>query len=131
MTSLTLALGALSLLTLLAVILAMTAFCQARGLTRAVDKRRKTGAAEMESALQALRADLEGLATQIHDLQQLAPPASPAAPPRGGLNLAKRSEALRLHRHGNSVAQIASTLEIPLQEVDLLLKVHRIVIRSL
>ncbi len=131
MTSLTLAFGALSLLTLLALLLAVAAFCQARGSTRAVGKLRKTAVTGLETAVQGLRSDLEGLAAQIHDMQQLPPPASTAAPPRGGLNLAKRSEALRLHRHGNSVAQIASTLEIPLQEVELLLKVHRVVIRNL
>lgn len=131
MMSLTVALGALSLLTMFALILAVTAFCQARGVTRSVDKRQKTALTDMESAVQGLRSDVVGLAAQIHEMQQLPPPSSVAAHPRGGLNLAKRSEALRLHRHGDSVAQIASSLEIPLQEVELLLKVHRIVIRNL
>jgi hypothetical protein len=36
-----------------------------------------------------------------------------------------------MHRRGDSADQIATALEIPLQEVDLLLKVHRIVISSM
>jgi hypothetical protein len=35
-----------------------------------------------------------------------------------------------MHRRGEGVEQIASALELPRQEVDLLLKVHRIVLSS-
>src|SRR5438477_8481189 len=34
-----------------------------------------------------------------------------------------------LHRRGEAPAQIAAILELPLQEVELLIKVHRIVLR--
>ena len=131
MTSLAIALGALALLTMLALVLAATALCQVRAVTRAIDELRKTAGAEAESLIPGLRSDVDGLAAQIHDMQQLPAPARVAAPPRSGLNLATRSQALRLHRHGNSASEIASTLEIPQQEVELLLKVHRIVIRNL
>ena len=50
--------------------------------------------------------------------------------PKPGLNLSKRSQALRMHRRGEAPEQIAEALELPLQEVDLLLKVHRIVIEA-
>jgi hypothetical protein len=50
--------------------------------------------------------------------------------PRPGLNLNKRSQALRLHRRGDPAEQIATALELPLQEVQLLLKVQRIVLSS-
>jgi hypothetical protein len=33
-----------------------------------------------------------------------------------------------MHRHGESAEQIAGALQVPRQEVDLLLKVHRIVL---
>jgi hypothetical protein len=36
-----------------------------------------------------------------------------------------------MHRRGDSPGQIASTLQVPLQEVELLLKVHRIVLQNL
>lgn len=53
------------------------------------------------------------------------------APPKSGLNLSKRSHVLRMSRHGDSPEQIAASLDVPLQEVDLLLKVHRIILRNL
>ena len=36
-----------------------------------------------------------------------------------------------MHRKGDPPDQIAKALEVPLQEVDLLIKVHRIVIGNL
>ena len=53
----------------------------------------------------------------------VAPPAS-----RSGLNLSKRTQVLRLHRNGQSSAGIAETLALPRAEVDLLIKVHQIVV---
>ncbi|SPE39832.1 conserved exported hypothetical protein [Candidatus Sulfopaludibacter sp. SbA3] len=130
MISLFLALAALSLLILLALVLAVAALCQGRALQQAAGTRLEMPGPEVFSALQGLRSDLDGLAAQLHDMQQLPPPASIAAPARGGLNLAKRSHALRLHKHGDSAPKIAATLEIPVQEVELLLKVHRIVLSN-
>jgi hypothetical protein len=49
---------------------------------------------------------------------------------RGSLNLSRRSQALRLHRRGESPSEIASTMGIPVQEVRLLIKVHEIVMSS-
>ncbi len=128
MNPLNLALAALSLLTLLALVLAVTALCQVRSLAKTL--RGKSSAAESQSAsaLQVLRADVESLAAQIRDSQ---PPQVLLAGPSRGLNLAKRSQALRLNRHGNSPSQIAATLELPLQEVELLLKVDRIILSNL
>jgi hypothetical protein len=83
-----------------------------------------------DTALDELRRRLDGLAAMMEEVRQQAAPVSQIAP-RGGLNLSKRSQALRMHRRGDGAEQIASTLEIPRQEVDLLLKVHRIVISSI
>jgi len=38
---------------------------------------------------------------------------------------------LRMHRKGDPPDRIASALELPLQEVDLLIKVHRVVMKSI
>ena len=84
-----------------------------------------------DSELNSLRASVEALAAQLHDLQNHPPVALTACAPRPGLNLNKRSHALRLFRRGESSEQIASALDLPRQEVDLLLKVHRIVISNL
>ena len=86
---------------------------------------------ECEASLQAMQSSLEGLAAQVHDMQQQPPTTFVTANTKPGLNLSKRSHALRLHRRGDPPQQIAAALEIPLQEVDLLIKVHRIVMSNI
>ena len=44
------------------------------------------------------------------------------------MNLSKRSQVLRMGRRGDTPEQVAAALAVPLQEVDLLVKVHRIVL---
>jgi hypothetical protein len=51
--------------------------------------------------------------------------------PRPGINLSRRSQALRLHRKGDSPESIATALQIPRQEVDLLIKIHQIVLNNI
>lgn len=46
------------------------------------------------------------------------------------VNINKRSLALRMHRRGEPVDQIAATLNIPRNEVELLLKVHKTVLEQ-
>ncbi len=76
-----------------------------------------------------LRQAIAALAAEVNELKNSAT-AEPQDPlqVRPGLNLSKRSQALRMHRRGDSAGQIASALQIPQQEVDLLLKVHSIVL---
>ena len=88
-----------------------------------------TAREEQETSMAALRHAVEGLSAQWHEVRSPAPAAPP--PVRGGLNLTKRSQALRLHRRGEPPERIAGQLEIPLQEVELLLKVHEIVMRAI
>jgi hypothetical protein len=99
-------------------------------LLREMDGRAGDRQAQRDGELQALRDTLEALAAQLHDLQNHPPVAPPPGLPKPGLNLSKRSHALRLHRRGEGAEQIASALELPRQEVDLLLKVHRIVLSN-
>lgn len=129
MNPLILTLAGLSLLALLALILAATALCQARTVARKAARELKARDSDHEAAVQSLRGEIESLSDRVAE----SPPAQSgmAGLPRGGLNLAKRSQALRLNRHGNSPAQIATTLDIPRQEVELLLKVDRIVLSNL
>jgi hypothetical protein len=83
-----------------------------------------------DAGIQALRDSLDALAAQLHDLQNHPPVAPAPGLPRPGLNLSKRSHALRMHRHGEGAEQIASSLDLPRQEVELLLKVHRIILSN-
>jgi hypothetical protein len=78
----------------------------------------------------ALQKSLGGLQEELRDLRD-QPPASLPGAPRAGLNLSKRSQVLRMHRQGDQPDRIAAALGVPLQEVDLLIKVHRIVIAKL
>jgi Protein of unknown function (DUF2802) len=80
--------------------------------------------------LQPLRESVNALSLQIRDLQSHPQAPPPAGSPRGGFNLNKRSQALRMHRRGEPAEQIAASLDLPRQEVELLLKVHRIVIQN-
>ena len=103
---------------------------RAHWLLREMDGRAGVRQSQRDAELQALRDTLDALAAQLHDLQNHPPVAPPPGLPKPGLNLSKRSHALRMHRRGEGVEQIASALELPRQEVDLLLKVHRIVLSS-
>jgi hypothetical protein len=92
------------------------------------DDRSRAGLERCQAALQAA---LDGLAARVQEIE-LHPPAAATPPgPRAGLNISKRSQVLRMHRKGDQPDRIAAALEIPLHEVDLLIKVHRIVIGSL
>jgi hypothetical protein len=50
---------------------------------------------------------------------------SVAVAARPGMNLNRRSQALRLHRRGETPGEIARLLSMPAGEVRLLLKVHQ------
>ncbi|HEY7392070.1 MAG TPA: hypothetical protein VH640_26365 [Bryobacteraceae bacterium] len=107
------------------------AFVYAKSLVQAASRRSGELQSEMERTVQATKAGLEALTAEVQDLERQ--PAVTMAPgnPRPGLNLTNRSQALRLHRRGEPAEKIAGILAIPKQEVDLLLKVHRIVLNTM
>jgi hypothetical protein len=84
-----------------------------------------------DTAIAVLQLKIDELQQQIEELRRQGPVAAGPSVPRACLNLERRTQALRMNRRGEAPAQIAAALEIPLQEVDLLLKVHRIVLRSI
>jgi hypothetical protein len=53
-------------------------------------------------------------------------PTAESAPVRPGMNLGKRTEALRQHRLGQSPGLIAQSLDMPRCELDLLLKIEKL-----
>ncbi len=90
--------------------------------------------AKSQSALAELSQRVDSLAAELRDFIQQAPQAGGvprSGGPRIGLNLTKRAQALRMHRRGDPPEQIAALLEVPFQEVDLLLKVQRIVLTNI
>jgi hypothetical protein len=91
-------------------------------------RRRAVGSRQRcEVTSQTLKEALDGLAAKIQAIQQQSPLGIAPVPPRHGLSPPRRTQALRMHRRGESPEQIAAAMGIPLAEVDLLLKAHRIV----
>ncbi len=83
--------------------------------------------AEVES-LRAAGAAMEGALKEIEEQSGALVPPPPSC---SGLNLSKRSQVLSRHRLGEDPDQIAAALNLPRTEVDLLLKVNRIVLEQL
>lgn len=79
----------------------------------------------MEEQNQQLRRQIEQLTARLEESENRAG-CMPPAPPKSGLNVTKRTQILRLSRRGDDPANIASTLNIPRREIELLLKVHQL-----
>jgi hypothetical protein len=106
------------------------ALFRSKAMIRAANDRVNDAQTQFEAGIHAVQQAVEGLAAQVLDVQQQPRVTIAAGLPKPGLNLSKRSQALRMHRRGDPTDQIAAALEIPLQEVELLIKVHRIVLAS-
>jgi hypothetical protein len=107
----------------------LTLFCARRLATRA-EARDCTLKERNEAALADMRKELAALAERLEETRSRADTAAPAAL-RPGFNLSKRSQALRMHRRGDAPERIATALGVPGQEVNLLLKVHRMLVEGL
>src|SRR3954465_527831 len=118
-------------LVLASVALSILTLARAQALLRAARSNMDDIDPTYGSAIESLRQQLQALQKQAQDARQYPPLAAIPPTPRSGMNLDKRSQALRLHRRGEAPPQIAAMLELPLQEVELLIKVHRIVLRSI
>ena len=89
-----------------------------------------SGLEQCAAMVAALRVTVEELSAQMRDIECQPPVGGLSAAPKSGLNLSKRSQVLRMHRNGDAPERIAAALEVPQQEVDLLIKVHRIVLSN-
>jgi len=85
--------------------------------------------------IEPLEAKVVELASELAELRERVGEREPAAGPRPdwgsgagtgltAVNLNRRGQVLRLRRRGRTVEEIASTLEIPRGEVELMVKVH-------
>ncbi|MGI8742881.1 MAG: hypothetical protein ACR2NN_09990 [Bryobacteraceae bacterium] len=81
-----------------------------------------------ERTIQALQADVEALKRGLREAEDRAGLLVAPAAPRSGFNISKRSQALRMSRLGENSENISAALSLPRREVDLLLKVQKIVI---
>jgi hypothetical protein len=131
MTSLPVFLPASSaILAVAAIGVSLFAVWRARVMIVLADERAGAALGQCRETTAALQKSLDGLEEELRDLRQQAPASLPGVP-RAGLNLSRRSQVLRMHRQGDPSDRIAAALAVPLQEVDLLIKVHRIVIGKL
>jgi hypothetical protein len=120
------AVAALCLVGLLAVCL------QVRRLGRSVNEQQENEQDPLSGVVAGLKWELISLADRISSLEGKSGDSESRevvgnATIRSGMNLNKRTQALRQYRLGQPSGDIAKTLDMPKAEVDLLLKVHRIV----
>jgi len=87
-----------------------------RALALRLERNRDEGQAEMRK----LSGALEELKKKELETEEKALMLRP----RAGVNLSKRSQALRMHRRGETPESIAAALSIPQREVDLVLKIN-------
>jgi hypothetical protein len=109
-----------SLLVLGGVCLCVWLFVLLKRETRAV-------ALECTERHQALHGAVEDLRKEWDEARsELATGRGSAGLPPLRLDLTRRAQVLRLHRNGQSSAQIASMLALPRGEVELVIKIHRL-----
>jgi hypothetical protein len=85
----------------------------------------------LEAALGEARAAAAGLETDVREIASQTGMLVAPQPTPSGLNLTKRTQVLRMHRAGQDSAGIAAALTLPRAEVDLLIKVHRLVVEQI
>ena len=95
-------------------------------LRRCLDGRQQVQ--DLETALGDARLAAQSLETDLREVERQTGMLVAPAPARSGLNLSKRTHVLRMHRAGQDSAGIAAALALPRSEVELLIKVHRIVV---
>jgi hypothetical protein len=101
------------------------------GLSRTVEKLR-TRISKLEAQVQQateLAAGIGGLRSRIEELESGAPASEILPGKAASLNGTVRSKVLKMHRLGQPIDRIADNLRVPKGEVDLLVKVHQIVMR--
>jgi hypothetical protein len=82
---------------------------------------REAEAAELKNAINELKHKFAEL--EKHDAQLADAPVEP------GLSDIARAKVLKMHRVGHKADHIAETLRLPKGEVELLVKVHRVVMQ--
>jgi hypothetical protein len=128
MTSTVVLLGFSVVLAVAAIAVSLFAVWRSKAVAELSDERTRARCEELQAATAAFERALADQAAELADLRHQPQGGAAPASSRAGLNLCKRSQALRMHRKGDPPGRIAAALEVPLQEVDLLIKVHRIVL---
>jgi hypothetical protein len=100
---------------------------QLRASAARQDAALKSETARLSAEIAELKTELKARLQEIEEPSQSLLPAAAAS--THGVNNTLRSKVLKMHRLGQSPERIAGSLRLPQGEVDLLVKVHRIVMR--
>jgi hypothetical protein len=124
--------GLIIALSLCALLISLCAFFRANGSLRRSQIALKEQGEEWAETVNTLQVKIESMSTEMQESASRRNVVEPLpGSPKACMNLTRRSQALRLRRKGDSPEQIAETLNMPRQEVSLLLKVHEIVLNNL
>lgn len=74
-----------------------------------------------------IAAQVDSLAKTVSELERKAAALPQTSPPKPGMTESRRVQVLRMYKRGERTEQIAATLGLPFNEVDLLVKVHQVV----
>lgn len=83
-----------------------------------------------DPALQDLQTKVEDLSLRLRDAEARAGITTLPAAPKASLNLSKRTQVIRMSRRGEPAENIAAYLSIPRKEVELLLKIHGLILNG-
>jgi DNA-binding NarL/FixJ family response regulator len=108
----------------------VTLKAEIRGLLRRSLEERQQAEA-LETVLREARLAVQSLETDLRAVERQTGMLVAPAPARSGLNLSKRTHVLRMHRAGQDSTGIAAALALPRSEVELLIKVHGIVMEQI
>ena len=97
---------------------------------RALEKRGQAAETTLAESIAEMRASLDVVRAELRELQEQTGMLVPPTPAKSGLNLSKRGQVLQMFRRGQAPEQIAASLGLPLTEIDLLIKVHQIVLEQ-
>jgi hypothetical protein len=91
---------------------------------------REQKAAERETAaaatVSAMHAEIDGLRKAFADLEDRTGMLTTPPPIRSGLNMGRRTQAVRMLRRGDTVEQVAASMGLPLNDARLLATVERL-----
>lgn len=84
----------------------------------------------MRSEVDQLRSEISGLKSTLEELQRMQAERQAALVPQASINLTKRGQILRMSRRGETPQHISAALSLPEKEVNLTLKVHKMMLNG-
>lgn len=118
-------LGTLALVAV-GLILCLVLFVLVKAELHSFARRTEQKSKALEASIRQIEQAIEELRIGLKEADERTGVLVPPAPPRSGLNLTTRAQALRMFRRGEPPERIAAALHVPENEVRLLLKVHQL-----